>query len=364
MVACLSPNGPTVYRAASPPLRLYVGAQGGVGVLERATPSSPWRLARRALASRHVSAMMCGPAGGWVVAGIHEGGIQYSADDGATWEDRSAGVTIDHAFSLAAKTEAGRDTFYLGTLPAAVFRSRDHGRSWQELSSFRGVPGQENWTFPGLPHVPHAKCIAIDPRHADTIYVAVEQGGLFRSTDGGATWRELDSYYRADDRWFRDIHRLVMVESDPDELYMTTGMGLYHSRDAGATWEHLTDTEFRIGYPDHLVLSPQDSRVLFMSGGHLDPTQWRRTHRAEATVMASRDGGRSWQDCGRGLPDDRRANIEAMSIVHHGGGFTLFAGNTDGEVFSSEDGGEEWSLIATGLTPISKLAHFRLVQPA
>ncbi len=81
--------------------------------------------------------------------------------------------------------------------------------------------------------------------------------------------------------------------------------------------------------------------------------------------MMSRDGGRSWQDCrARGMPDDRRANIEAMSIVQHAGAFTLFAGNTDGEVFMSEDEGGQWSRIAAGLTPISKLGHYRLVEPA
>jgi hypothetical protein len=52
-----------------------------------------------------------------------------------------------------------------------------------------------------------------------------------------------------------------------------------------------------------------------------------------------------------------------MSIVHHGGGFTLFAGNTDGEVFISEDEGAQWSRIAAGLAPISKLGHYRLVEP-
>jgi photosystem II stability/assembly factor-like uncharacterized protein len=363
MVACLSPNGPTIYRAAAPPLRLYVGTQGGVAVLERAAPSAPWKLARRALAGNHIGAMMCGSDGGWVVAGIHAGGIQFSPDGGISWEARSAGVSVDHAFSLATVNEGGSDTFYLGTLPAAVFRSRDLGRSWQELSAFRAVPGQEKWTFPGLPHVAHAKCIAIDPRDAATIYVAVEQGGLFRSNDGGASWRELDSYYREGDRWYRDIHRLVIVESDPDLLYMTSGMGLYHSRDAGESWEHLTDTAFRIGYPDHLVISPSDPRRLFMSGGHQDPTQWRRSRHADATIMASRDGGRGWQDCASGLPESRRANIEAMSIVHHGGGFTLFAGNTDGEVFISEDEGAQWSRIAAGLAPISKLGHYRLVEP-
>ena len=67
---------------------------------------------------------------------------------------------------------------------------------------------------------------------------------------------------------------------------------------------------------------------------------------------------------GRGLPESRRANVEAMSMARHGGGFTLFIGNTDGEVYASEDEGGSWSLIASGLSPISKLGHYRLVEPA
>jgi hypothetical protein len=61
------------------------------------------------------------------------------------------------------------------------------------------------------------------------------------------------------------------------------------------------------------------------------------------------------------LPEIRRANIEAMCIASHPGGFELFLGNTDGEVYASGDGGAQWRRIAEGLGAISKLGHFRLV---
>jgi photosystem II stability/assembly factor-like uncharacterized protein len=361
MLACLSPNGSTAHEGAAPATRLYVGALGGVGILERAAPAAPWRLAARALEGRHVSALMADPDGRWVAAGCHDGGFYLSADSGRSWERRDDGLSIEHVFSLASAGPAERPTFYLGTQPVSLFRSDDLGRSWRELPALARVPGTEKWTFPDPTNASHTKCIAVDRRDPAVLYVAVEQGGLFRSTDGGATWRELDRYYRTGDRWYRDIHRIVQLASDPERFYMTSGTGLYASADGGESWEHLTDPDFRIGYPDHLVVSPLDPRVLFMSGARQDPTKWRRSHFADGTVLRSHDGGRSWDDADRGLPEVRRANIEAMCISSYPGGFDLFAGNTDGEVFASPDGGKSWTRIASGLGAISKLGHFRLV---
>ena len=109
------------------------------------------------------------------------------------------------------------------------------------------------------------------------------------------------------------------------------------------------------------MVAPDDARIIYMSGAGRDPTTWRHSHYADATVLRSGDGGRTWAPADHGLPASRRANIEAMSMVSHPGGFTLFVGNTDGEVFTSEDGGQSWTAIAR-VSPISKLHHFRLVE--
>ncbi|HEX6512145.1 MAG TPA: hypothetical protein VF157_07605, partial [Chloroflexota bacterium] len=86
------------------------------------------------------------------------------------------------------------------------------------------------------------------------------------------------------------------------------------------------------------------------------------SHHADATIMRSADAGRTWQPSGRGLPEKMRANIEAMSVYAYRGGFTLFAGNTDGDIFCSEDQGQSWTTIASGLAPVSKGGHFRALQ--
>jgi photosystem II stability/assembly factor-like uncharacterized protein len=362
-VACLSPNGPTAHQGVGPALRLYVGARGGVAILERAAPDAPWRVAGRALEGRHVSAIMADAGGRWVAVGCHDGGFYLSTDAGRNWERRSDGLSIAHVFSLACAGPPEHPTFWLGTQPVSLFRSDDWGRTWRELPAIGRVPGTEKWSFPDPTNTSHTKCIAVDHRDPAALYLAVEQGGLFRSADAGASWRELDSYWTPGDLWYHDIHRIVQVADAPDRFYMTSGTGLYVSEDGGVRWDHLTDPGFRVGYPDHFVVSPLDSRTVFMSGGRQDPTTWRRSHYADGTVVRSDDGGRSWTDIGQGLPDDRRANIEAMSLASYPGGFDLFVGNTDGEVFASAQG-ESWTRIASGLGAISKLGHFRLVTPA
>jgi photosystem II stability/assembly factor-like uncharacterized protein len=206
--------------------------------------------------------------------------------------------------------------------------------------------------------------MAIDPRNPDVMYVGVEQGALLTTSDGGSTWREIESYYTPEDMWYRDIHQVVLRPSNPDEIYMNTGIGFYHSPDRGRTWEHRTGPDARIGYPDQLVFSPLDDSVLFISGARRDPTTWRQAGTADAVVIKSTDGGRTWRESGHGLPSPMRHNIEAMSVAGYPGGFTLFIGDTGGNVYSSEDQGASWSQIASGLGPISKGGHYRAFQPA
>ena len=357
MIACLSPNGPIAMHGDAAPTTLAVATTGGAAILERDGAGRPWRIARRALPGHHLSSLLFEPSRGGLFAGAHSGGLYFSDDNGVTWAPRNRGISIEHVFSLASVATPSHVALYAGTEPVSLFRSLDYGESWHELPAIREVPGMDKWTFPAPPHVAHTKCLTIDARNPQAIYAAIEQGALLKTEDGGGTWREIDSYWRPDDFWYRDIHRVVQLNGDPDALYLPTGMGLYRSADAGATWEQLTDRDFRIGYPDHLIASPDD-RMLFMSGGGTDPSVWRTTKAARGTVMRSEDRGRTWATVDRGLPAEGRVNFEAMSMAAWPGGFALFLGSTDGAVYCSEDGAESWTSIARGLAPVSKGRHY------
>ena len=85
---------------------------------------------------------------------------------------------------------------------------------------------------------------------------------------------------------------------------------------------------------------------------------------SDTALYSTTDRGVTWSDASKGLPADRRPNIEAMSIAAYKDGFTLFAGDTDGIVYASEDGAETWTRIAGGLAPVTKGNHYRPLQLA
>jgi photosystem II stability/assembly factor-like uncharacterized protein len=271
-------------------------------------------------------------------------------------------LTVKHVFSLGSTQRAGSVVLYAGTEPAHLFESADYGETWTELPTIREVPELEKWTFPAPPHVGHVKAFAFDPRDDRTFFVCVEQGALLKTVDAGRTWRELSGYAKPEDRAYKDVHRVVLRPGCPDDMLMTNGNGFYLSHDSGETWEHVTDRTFRIGYPDQLVVSPLDNSVVFMAGSEVSPGAWRTTHHANSTVMRSQDAGRTWQPAGNGLPENMRANLEAMSLGGYPGGFSLFAATTDGEVFTSDDQAHNWRQIASGLPPISKVGHYHALQ--
>jgi photosystem II stability/assembly factor-like uncharacterized protein len=364
MIAALSPNGNNLNQGNAPVTRLVVATIGGVNVLERERPGAPWTNRGRTLDGHHVSSVTVEPRRGGIFAGMHSGGLYYSGDGGETWEVKARGITIDHVFTVNYAHRGDAIVLYAGTQPASIFRSDDYGESWTEQPGLKAVPGHDKWTFPSPPHDAHVKNMTFDPRDSNVIYAAVEQGDLVKTTDGGETWRVLDDYYKSTDWTYRDIHLVVVHPENSAELYMTTGMGLYRSYDAGETWNLIVDNDFCIGYPDHLIVSPRDGNTMFMCGAGANPGTWRKSKRAEATIVTTRDRIKTWKDASDGLPDDRRFNIEAMSIAAYPGGFTLFAGTTDGEVYASDDEAGHWTRIAGGLAPISKIHHYKNLQPA
>ena len=353
MAIGLSHGGTTIYSSPSPSNEILVGTREGVITIGREVSGSEWKVIHRAIPDKHISAIIKEPQSGLTFAGAFHGGVHVSSDDGKTWQERTNGMTQNNVYSLAAQRANGRVRVFAGTEPAHLFDSDDLGLNWREMPSLRAVPSVPKWNFPAPPHIGHVKHINFDPEVPTTIYASIEVGGLLRSKDDGASWEEFSSLYE-------DVHRLMIHPSNAKFLYAVTGRGLYVSPDAGASWEQWTRREDEIGgYPDGFVFRPSDPKVILMTAAHDAPGTWRTTHFAGARISRSKDSGRSWEILRNGLPDRLQASIEAFCLEEAGDACRIFSATTAGDVMCSEDLGEHWQTVLSGLPPISKAGHYR-----
>jgi photosystem II stability/assembly factor-like uncharacterized protein len=357
MFVCLSPGGQSLTVGETAKAKLLVGTVDGIfSFLKR---NGSWESQGTLVSGKHISSIIFEPTSQTLFAGTYSGEIFASTDLGKNWQRRDQGIVEKEIYSLASQLVGGHPRVYAGTQPAHLFYSDDLGKSWTELPGLRQVPGVEKWTFPGPPHQAHAKSITFHPKNPNIIHVAVEVGGFLRSTDGGKTWKVVSGVNP-------DAHRVHIPESDPSKVYGTApttncgpevAAGFCVSADGGQSWTSMTPRDFRIGYVDPFFVHPQNPNLLFVGGAKTGPGTWRTLHTADARIARSRDGGKSWDILGGGLPDHIRGNIEGMAMDVWNGGYALFAGTTDGDVFYSNDEGEHWQTIIKGIGPVSKSHH-------
>ena len=358
MAIGLSHGGATIYTTSSRSAEVWVGTKEGIVVIERASGPSGWRVTRRLLEDKHISAIVIDAESGLTFVGAFHGSLQVTADGGKSWETRNRGLTEDDVYSLAAVRRDGATRLYLGTEPAHIFCSDDLGRNWRELPRMRAVPSVATWKFPVPPHIAHTKHISFDPHDAQTVYACIEVGALLRSRDGGETWEQIEGVYE-------DVHRLALHPQDSNRLYVVTGHGLYVSSDRGATFEQWVSRPSPIaGYPDGLVIHPRNPQLMFLGAADAGPGTWMKTHYAGAKISRSTDGGKTWEMLQNGLPERMQASIEALCLEDWGESTSLFAATTAGEVYASDDAGEHWSRIISGLAPISKGGHYQALAVA
>ena len=329
--------------------RLVVGTVDGIFVLTRR--EGDWRIASRALEGCNVSSVTH-LASGTLLAATHGLGVARSVDQGETWEWSNQGITQYDLWSARGGLLQGKDVALVGSMPAHLFLTCDDGLSWRELPALREVPSFPLWFFPPPPRLGHVKEIYI---HKERLYVGIEVGALLVSNDFGETFEDLciDPAPRE-----CDIHRLVIDPHDPKRMIAAVGLvGLMRTSDGGLTWTRdpiLTNME----YPDPFVMHPQTPDLLFMATGFGWPPTWYRNRRAQGRLARSRDGGATWERLLGGLPDGQRALYSALSLHSQPNRFELFAADTDGQVFESQDGGDRWKIIAE-VAPVSKGEFYR-----
>ncbi|MGH8035205.1 MAG: hypothetical protein ACREO9_08275, partial [Lysobacterales bacterium] len=248
--------------------------------------------------------------------------VYRSTDRGRNWKEASqppafrkakgkeAVRAVDRAFWLTPGHPEETASWYIGTAPAGLFRSRDGGDRWEPVAGFNDHPQRNVWIRFGTPDGEFLHSILVDPRDASHLYLSVSIGGTFESTDGGANWAPINEGVAADflpdpDIAFgHDPHCVVMHPLMPDRLYQQNHCGSYRLDRPARRWTRIGMAMPRkigdIGFP--IVLHPQDPDTAWVVP--MDGTAvWPRTSvDGRPAIYVTRNAGKSWQRQDKGLP--------------------------------------------------------------
>ncbi len=304
-----------------------------------------------------------------VLVGTRKGGFVLTSDGKRKEWDVSGplfgGWEIYHMKASAVNPDRVYASQTSGWFGQQIQRSDDGGASWQSAGnefSYEGTPGTHQW-YDGTPHPwEFARVWHLEPSltDAETVYAGVEDAGLFRSDDGGQSWRELPALrtHKSGSSWQPGaggmcLHTIVQDPAKADRMFVAiSAAGVFRTDDAGQSWqpanhglqsEGIPDPDAEVGHCVHrIALHPSRPGVLFMQK-HWD-------------VMRSDDAGESWREISGNLPTDFGFPID----VHAHEPDTVYVVPITSDslhyppegrlrVYRSRSGGDEWEPLTGGL---------------
>lgn len=287
------------------------------------------------------------------VSGRHVGwgdGVYKSLDGGGTWR-RTGLETSEHIGKIVVHPEDGRVVWVAAEGPLwssggerGVYKTTDGGESWRRVLAIDDDTG--------------ATDLEIDPRNPDVLYAAAYQrrrhvwsflaggtgSGIWKSTDGGETWRRIEAGLPEG-----PMGKIGLAVSpvDPDVVYATIEArederGFYRSRDRGESWERRSDyVSSGTGphYYQEIEASPHDVDTVYQM---------------DVFLQVTRDGGASFEvlETGRAKHSDNHALVLDPEDPEH-----LIVG-TDASLYESFDEGATWRQVPN--LPISQFYKMAL----
>lgn len=261
--------------------------------------------------------------------------------------------SLHQIWSMELGAENGH--IYCGTIPAALFKSEDGANSWKRMDSLWDKPQRKEWFGGGYdkPGLHSLHCPKDLPGH---IWVSISCGGVWKSENDGASFEQfgegLRAAYmppdRANDPTIQDPH-LTVLASDNKTMWMQHHNGMFLSKDGGKNWQELDCSPYAFGFATAVHPSNPD-QAWFVPG---TKDECRVPLNAEMCVLRTDDGGKSFKKFTAGLPQKHAYDLvfrHALAISQNAQ--TLVMGSTTGNLWISEDLGENWSLFSAHLPPI------------
>ncbi|MGD2114715.1 MAG: glycosyl hydrolase [Acidobacteriota bacterium] len=272
-----------------------------------------------------------------------------------TSADTAPGPFGDLAYRLVGPAAGGRVarvtgipgdplTYYAATASGGVWKSVNGGLDWEPIFD------EQTTSSTGS--------IAVAPSDPNVVYVGTgeanirgnvsEGDGIYRSTDGGATWEHV---------WRErgQIGALAVHPSDPDVAWAAVlgrafgpnpERGVYRTTDGGATWERVLFRDEDTGASD-VTLHPTNPRILYAGLWQARRRPWGLTSGGPGSgLFRSRDGGSTWEELtGDGLPEPPWGRVGVRLAPSRPDRIYALIEAAEGGLFRSDDGGATWRRI-------------------
>ncbi len=364
---------PDAARAMAPnegDVLLLVGTTKGAFLFRAGADRYSWQVEGPHFPGEEVYAMTLDQRAGrrrlWAAPGSSYFGttLRRSDDFGGTWSPQDevpvrfpeeSGESLKRIWQIYAGPAQDPDRLYIGVEPAALFESHDGGDNWAPVEGFMANPHRKKWE-PGNGGL-CLHTILQDPESPDRMLVAISTGGVYRTEDGGASWRARNQGVRAQylpdkyPEFGQCVHKVVHHPANPSRLFLQNHWGLYRSDDWGDSWHDIAN-----GVPSDfgfaMAMHPYDVDTVYIVP--IESDGFRCTPEAKLRVYRTTNAGMSWQPMTEGLPqEDAYETIlrDAMATdVRNPAG--VYFGTRSGRVYGSTDDGTSWTLIHEGLPPV------------
>jgi hypothetical protein len=348
------------------------------GLFELAHNGAAWEIGASHFLGEPVSFTLADPRDGTLYAALNLGhfGVKLHRRDpgSAAWTEiatpayppkpADSADTVEWKnkliWSMAAGGADQPGVLWAGTLPGGLFRSDDRGDNWELVRSLWDVPQRSEW-FGGGYDVPGIHSICVDPRNSGHVLVGVSCGGVWQTSNGGASWEITATGMRADymppelneNEAVQDPHRIVRTGGSPDVLWCQHHNGMWRSSNGGRRWDEIKSAPVS-SFGFAVAAHPRDGGSAWFAPAMAD--QCRVPRDGALVVNRTRDGGASFETLREGLPQQGCYDL----VYRHGlavadDGRTLLMGSTTGGLWSSADGGDRWQAVSQTLPPIYAL---------
>lgn len=244
------------------------------------------------------------------------------------------------------------DRLYMGTEPGGLFQSEDGGENFSLVEGLWNHPSRLRHWFGGGRDKPGLHSVIVDPRDSNHIYVGISCGGVFETLDGGKTWGPRNKGLYAsflpnpDAEVGHDPHLLIASPANPDVMWQQNHCGVFRSVDGARSWQNISQENGPVNFGFAIAVDEQDPDCAWVVPAVSD--SYRVAIDRALCVCRTDDGGKTWAELRTGLPQQHSYDVVFRHALDIQGNILAF-GTTTGNVFISENRGDEWYCLGNYL---------------